>query len=100
MLITRLPVRDLQTGVMQGHRVSIAFEDTSIPAKNLYLLGGLTPINFLYYGIPREIIDGVMSQLLRVSIGMINHYRSGYPLAARLLAVDHQINVDADPLSA
>lgn len=98
--ITRLPVRDLQTGVLQGHRVSIAFENTSIPAKNLYLLGGLTPINFLYYGIPREIIDGVMSQLLRVSIGMINHYRSGHPLAARLLAVDHQINVDADPLSA
>ena len=47
--ITTVPVRDLQTGVLQGHRVGIAFENTSIPVKNLYLLGGLTPINFLYY---------------------------------------------------
>jgi hypothetical protein len=88
-------LRDLQTGILQGHRVSIRFTDGSMPEKNLYLLGGLTPINFLYYGIPREIIDQVMAQLVSVCSGMVQRYREGQPLPPQLLAVDHQIDRNA-----
>jgi len=92
--IESFPIRDLQTGILQGNKVTITFLDSSIPNKDLYLLGGLTPINFLYYGIPREIIDDVMTQLMRVSTGMITQFKKGSLLPPRLLAVDYEIDVD------
>jgi hypothetical protein len=92
--IESFPIRDLQTGILQGSKVTITFLDNSIPNKDLYLLGGLTPINFLYYGIPREIIDDVMTQLMRVSTGMIVQFKEGSLLPPRLLAVDYEIDVD------
>jgi hypothetical protein len=91
-------LRDLQTGILQGYEVSIAFPDDPSRDKTLYLLGELTPINFLYYGIPGEIIDEVMTQLLTVTCGLVRRQRSGEGLAAALLAVDHQIDADANPL--
>ena len=94
--LTVTPLRDLQTGMLQGSLVTIEFDDKSILTKNIYLLGGLTPLNFLYYGIPREVIDGVMSQLMRVSIGLIGHHRQNDKLPPTLLAVDYEINLDAD----
>ena len=90
------PLRDLQTGVRQATRVNIFFEDPLLQAKHLYLLGDLTPINFLYYGIPREIIDQVMCQLMKVSLGLIDKYSSGVRLPSRLLAVDCEIDVNAN----
>jgi hypothetical protein len=90
------PLRDLQTGMLQGKKVTITFQDQSGQRKNIYLLGELTPINFLYYGIPREIIDQVMSQLLRISIGLVKHYRNGDRLPPRLLAVDREIDMDVN----
>ncbi|HUU40288.1 MAG TPA: hypothetical protein VMW42_05050, partial [Desulfatiglandales bacterium] len=92
--IESFPIRDLQTGILQGNKVTITFLDGDIPNKDLYLLGGLTPINFLYYGIPREIIDDVMTQLMRVSTGMIAQFKKGSLLPTRLLAVDYEIDVD------
>jgi hypothetical protein len=94
------PVRDLQTGVLQGHRVDLSFDSPSITDKTLFLLGDLTPINFLYYGIPREIIDEVMTQLFTVCVGLNGHHREQRPLPPALLAVDHQIDMDANPLGA
>lgn len=93
-------MRDLQTGVLQGHRVSIRFADGSMPGKNLYLLGGLTPINFLYYGIPREIMDRVMAQLAGVCSGMVQCHREGRPLPPQLLAVDYEIDGEARLLTS
>ena len=94
--ITVAPLRDLQTGMLQGSLITIDFDDKNISSKNIYLFGGLTPVNFLYYGIPREIIDEVMSQLLRVSIGLVGHHRKNDKLPPALLAVDYEIDVDAD----
>jgi hypothetical protein len=91
-------LRDLQTGVLQGNRVKIFFLDDGPKDKVLYLLGDLTPINFLYYGIPREIIDEVMTQLFTLSCGFVRRQRSEDKLSPRLLAVDHQIDADANPL--
>jgi len=94
--IEQTPLRDLQTRVVQGQIVRLHFLEESIPDKTLYLLGNLTPINFLYYGIPREIIDEVLSQLLRVSVGLTRHELNESPLPRKLLAVDHEIDLDAN----
>ena len=93
-----LPLRDLQTLVEQGQTVRIHFPDDAAKDKDLLLLGNLTPINFLYYGIAREIIDEVLSQLLRVSAGLIRNELGGRQLPRKLLAVDHEIDVDANLL--
>jgi len=94
--IEQIPLRDLQTRVVQGQIIKIHFLDKSVTDKTLYLLGNLTPINFLYYGIPRESIDEVLSQLLRVSVGLTRHELNERPLPRKLLAVDHEIDSDAN----
>ena len=80
---------------MEGWGFALMSSTNMFP-KHLYLLGDLTPINFLYYGIPREIIDQVMCQLIKVSLGLIDKYSNGVRLPPRLLAVDREIDVNAD----
>lgn len=91
-------LRDLQTGILQGYQVNVSFPDEPSRDKKLYLLGELMPINFLYYGIPREMVDEVMAQLFTVSCGLVRRQQSEKRLEPRLLAVDHHIDVDANPL--
>ncbi|MEE9913452.1 MAG: hypothetical protein K4571_17205 [Deltaproteobacteria bacterium] len=91
-------LRDLQTGILQGSRVSIAFPDDPSRNKTFYLLAEGMPINFLYYGIPGEIVDEVMAQLFTLSCGLAERERSGDPLCPALLAVDYDIDVNANPL--
>lgn len=90
------PLRDLQTGILQGYEVRLRFTDRPSGDKIIYLLGGGMPLNFLYYGIPREIIDEVMAQLFCVSCGLVRRRRAGDPLPPALLAVDREIDSDAD----
>ena len=90
-------LRDMQTGILQGYRVNLSFKDDPQGNKTLYLLGELMPINFLYYGIPREIVDEVMAQLFTVSCGLVHRQRSLETLPSRVLAVDHDIDADANP---
>jgi hypothetical protein len=92
-------LRDLQTGILQGYRVRLAFPDDPSKDRTLYLLGELMPINFLYYGIPGEIVDEVMEQLYRVSCGVVRQDRSAEKLPCRLLAVDRDINAEAETIS-
>ncbi len=91
-------LRDLQTGILQGYRVDLALGDDRTRDKTLYLLGELMPINFLYYGIPREIVDEVMAQLFTLSCGVVRRQRSTDRLPPQLLAVDQNIDADANPL--
>ncbi|MBP7765036.1 MAG: hypothetical protein KA113_07610 [Syntrophaceae bacterium] len=93
------PLRDLQTGILQGYEVRLRFADRPSGDKVIYLLGGGMPINFLYYGIPREIIDEVMAQLFCVSCGLVRRLRAGKPLPPSLFAVDREIDSDADLLA-
>lgn len=93
-----MALRDLQTGVLQGYQAAIVFPDDPEKNKIFYLLGEGMPINFLYYGIPREIVDEVMTQLFTLSCGMVRRERSGDKLRPALLAVDHEINENADTL--
>ena len=91
-------LRDLQTGILQGYRVSLDFSGRSPARKELYLLGELMPINFLYYGIPREVVDEVMAQLFTLSCGLVRRLRSAGGVPAAVLAVDRQIDADANDL--
>lgn len=100
------PVKDPQTGLVQGNRARIHFKEPVTVSgkaqpvfhKDLYLLGDMMPINFLYYGVPAEIIDEVLCQLLQLSIGFITALRENRILPSQLLAVDHEINTDAKPI--
>jgi len=93
-----MALRDLQTGVLQGYQASLVFPDDPENNKVFYLLGELMPINFLYYGIPGEIVDEVMAQLFTLSCGMVKRQHSENKLKPALLAVDYEIDANADPL--
>ncbi len=92
--------KDSQTGAIQGNKITVHFLDTTgisgisaeRPYKYIFLLGDLTPVNFLYYGVPAEIIDDVLCQLFRLSLGVINGFNKGIDMPARLLAVDRDID--------
>ncbi len=80
-----------------ANRVRIEVEGG--PTKILYLLAGLMPVNFLFYGVPTEVMDRVLEQLLQVTVGMVRRINAGdSSLPPRLLAVDHQIDADANTL--
>ena len=84
---------DPQTNTIQGTKAFISFEvDGNKIEKTLYLLGDLSPINFLFYGVPTETMDLIISQLTTVSLGMVNQYRAGQLPNPGLYAVDHQID--------
>jgi hypothetical protein len=88
-------LRDLQTGILQGYRVALVFPADASRNKDLYLLGELMPINFLYYGIPREVVDEVMAQLFTLSCGFVRRQRSAEKLPLNIVAVDRQIDAEA-----
>lgn len=92
------PLRDLQTGILQGYEIRLSFTDQPSGGKVIYLLGEGMPLNFLYYGIPREIVDEVMAQLFCLSCGLIRRWRAAGPLPPALLAVDREIDANADLL--
>jgi hypothetical protein len=100
------PIKDPQSGLVQGNKVRIHFKEPvsvngqakPLTHKDLYLLGDLMPINFLYYGVPAEIIDEVLCQLLQLSTGFVRALRENRPLPPQLLAVDHEIDADAKPI--
>ena len=89
-------IRDPQTSTILGKRVIFNFENFQ---KNLYLLGGLTPLNFLYYGVPTETMDTVLMQLLSISAGLIRRAEEQIPLPNSLLALDYQINLECDQIT-
>ncbi len=93
------PIRDPQTSVIQGSCVSVRLkqsEETSeFRTVRLHLLGGLTPINFLYYGVPTETMDPVLRQLLQLSAGFIKNHEQGNPYEPKLHAIDYEVSEDA-----
>lgn len=87
--VTSKRIIDPQSQMDQGALVRIlgtGFE------RRLFLLGDLSPINFLYYGAPTEIMDSIISQLLTSSLGMATQNKNHLLPAPDLYAVDHQIN--------
>ncbi|MBX3464611.1 MAG: hypothetical protein KF830_15690 [Planctomycetes bacterium] len=87
---------DPRTARVYAHRWWFRFADGR-PAKAVLALGGLTPINFLFYGVPNEIIDDVLGQLLSASLGLLRRSVAG-AVEPRLHAVDRDIDADGRPL--
>lgn len=96
-------IRDKQTGLVQGLRVRIHFlnrnDKVLFDHKDLYLLGDLMPINFLYYGVPTEIIDLIFDQLLKITLGLVKDRREDKLLPNKLLAIDLEIDEHANILT-
>ncbi len=90
-----LDIRDPQTGVIQGghYRLFMGRSDNGEwkRVRNIYLLAGGMPVNFLYYGVPSEMFDRVLSQLIRLSCWMVEQFKAGKAVAPRLLALDREI---------
>jgi hypothetical protein len=104
-------VRDPQTAHIVASRVRFHFQpNAQSPAqykklkgttRDLFLLGGLTPINFLFYGVPTETMDAILAQLMQVAAGLVERTtEKPGSLPKALLAVDHQVDADARLLSS
>ena len=93
--ISTHPVVDPQTGRVFGHRYRFALD--SGRERDVTVLANLTPVNFLFYGVPTEAIDEVMAQLLECAIGLVG--RAGR-VVPRLHAVDRDMTADGQPLAA
>jgi len=92
-------VFDPQSGFDQGGKVTIRFtKEEEFITKTLYLLNDLTPVNFLYYGVPTETMDVVLNQLLTVSLGMGKSVSQEKRLPPILYAVDHEIDEWGNPV--
>lgn len=89
------PIIDPQTTVVLGTIVNIQI----LPEQkdvNLYFLSNLMPVNFQYYGVPRETMDQVMSEFS--SLTQVIAKTKQKKLPRRLLALDHDISINGDLL--
>jgi hypothetical protein len=92
-------ILDPQTQMDLGGKILFRFEkDNEQIEKIIYLLSDGSPINFLFFGVPTESMDPIISQLTTASLGMVNHYKSGTLPQPKLYAIDHTINQWGEPL--
>ncbi|HNW92943.1 MAG TPA: hypothetical protein PKM88_08555, partial [bacterium] len=83
--LTWRSLRDPQTGLLLGHAARLQFpEDADIPGtrpearwKDLFMLGDAMPVNFVYYGVPGEVIDGVFAELFALVTGAAARLAAG-----------------------
>ncbi|MBN2357616.1 hypothetical protein JXO59_15990, partial [candidate division KSB1 bacterium] len=90
------PIKEPQFAYTQGRIVRFEWIKANGSGKTwreFLLLGGLQPINFLYYGVPSETMDRVMMELLATTAELVEKNRSGNALPPRLLALDHDIRL-------
>jgi hypothetical protein len=86
---------DPRTQRLYGHRWTFTFLDGG-RVRSVLALGNLTPINFLFYGVPTECIDEVLAQLVSLAVGAVQAAPGSLP--CRLLAVDRDVDAWARPL--
>jgi hypothetical protein len=84
-------IEDPQTAVLQGSVLSIEFEEDMAGKRvDYYMLSNLMPVNFQYYGVPRETMDRVMSEF----VSLTKVVATGNNMPPRLLALDHAIDIE------
>lgn len=84
---------DPQSQMDQGGIACFKFlKDGKNVERNVFMLSDLSPVNFLYYGAPTEIMDTIISDLLTVSLGIVEQEKSGKLPTGKLYAVDHEID--------
>ncbi|MGE3174574.1 MAG: hypothetical protein AB7O97_18225 [Planctomycetota bacterium] len=88
---------DPRTARVYGHRFRFA-QDGGRRVRTVLALGGLSPINFLFYGVATELIDEVLAQLLGVALAAARGEGTG--AAAGLQAVDRDVDAEGRALAA
>ncbi|TGN00555.1 hypothetical protein [Leptospira yasudae] len=92
-------ILDPQSGIDQGGKVTFnVSKDGKEIEKTFFLLSDLSPINFLFYGVPTEGMDAIIGQLASAALGMADQSKKGKLVAPGLYAVDHQIDPWGNPL--
>ncbi|XDD42624.1 hypothetical protein AB3N58_15240 [Leptospira sp. WS60.C2] len=85
-------ILDPQTQMELGSKIVFKMTDVNLE-KEIYLISDGSPVNFLFFGVPTESMDPIISQLASVSLGMVHQYRTKKLPMPDLYAVDHQIDV-------
>ena len=62
--------------------------------RSVVMMANGMPVNFLYYGVPTETIDGVLCQLLRSGLHLLDAHER---LRPHLYAVDVDLTLPVDP---
>jgi hypothetical protein len=89
--VTVQEVTDPQSGRLHGTAFTLRVGGRRPRETRLVFVANLTPVNFLFYGVPTEAMDRVMAQLLRAALGLVRAVGSGRAPAPRLWAVDRDI---------
>ncbi|MBL8899673.1 MAG: hypothetical protein JNM84_18725 [Planctomycetes bacterium] len=96
-----LKVQDLQDSLSErlyGRAVRFEFEPGSTRApRELWLAADTTPVNFLFYGVPTEVIDEVLAELLQCALIL---RRRAPELPPRVLELDRQIDASGALIQA
>lgn len=87
--VAKSEIKDAVSGRNFGsiYTFSIELEDRKWHTKNLLFLNNLMPVNFLFYGVPTEVIDEVLSQIVSAAVAL--RRRAEEVSEARLYAVDY-----------
>ena len=89
-------LHDAVTGRTYGQRYRFRVGERR---RDVVLVAGGRPVNFLFYGVPTEMIDEVLAQLANTSLGLLRRVQAGAPPPPRLHAVDREIDADGNPLA-
>lgn len=92
LFITFQRILDPQTQMDLGSKIIFKIPEMNLE-KEIYLISDGSPVNFLFFGVPTESMDPIISQLASVSLGMVNQYKTKKLPSPELYAVDHQIDV-------
>lgn len=85
-------ILDPQTQMELGSKINFEIPSQKI-SKDIFLISDGSPVNFLFFGVPTESMDPIISQLASASLGMANLFQNRKLPKPDLYAVDHQIDV-------
>ena len=92
MTVAPHEVVDPQSGRLYGTAFTLRVgAGRAARETTLVFIANLTPVNFLFYGVPTEVMDAVMAQLLRTTAALVRDVGSPRPPAPGLYAVDRDI---------
>jgi hypothetical protein len=92
VVVESAEVTDPQSGRRYGTAVTLRLgRGARAREKTLVFIANLTPVNFLFYGVPTEGIDRVMAQLATTTVRLVRDVRGPRPLAAGLYAVGREL---------
>ncbi len=102
-----LPLLDPLTENSQGTRIRVYFTGPTLPPgtseqhpyKDILLLADGMPLNFNFFGVPSEIIDRVMEQLLQMCLLGCTQPLADQPPPGDLYVLDYTIDKNGHPVT-